>query len=111
MFVGQAQAGAARIGRSLGGVPFTHRCLQMSQVVNLGKLEPNERLVLRNGTWSVNGLRQLPSSPGGRSQFRPNASFEATAEMFELWWCRGESCSPTVAFFGELLDEFFPQAV
>jgi len=45
------------------------------------------------------------------SGYAGTRAFEATAEMFKLWWCRGESCAPTVAFFGELLDEFFPQAV
>jgi hypothetical protein len=33
---------------------------------------------------------------------------EATAEMFKLWWCRGETCSAIVARFGELLDVYFP---
>jgi hypothetical protein len=33
---------------------------------------------------------------------------EATAEMFKLWWCRGETCSPIVVRFGELVDEFLP---
>jgi hypothetical protein len=34
---------------------------------------------------------------------------EATAELFKLWWCRGNATTPVVARFGELIDEFFPQ--
>ena len=33
---------------------------------------------------------------------------EATAEMFKLWWCGGDSASPIVARFGELVDQFLP---
>jgi len=33
---------------------------------------------------------------------------EATAEMFTLWWGRGDAMSPMVARFGELVDEFLP---
>jgi hypothetical protein len=33
---------------------------------------------------------------------------EATAEMFEQWWCPVRQLSPVVRHFGELVDEYFP---
>lgn len=52
------------------------------------------------------GLRRLVAEV---SPYAATNIIEATAEMFKLWWCRGDDPPPgAVALFGQLIEEFFP---
>ena len=41
------------------------------------------------------------------SPYAATNPLETTAELFKLWWCRGEQVSGAVQHFAGVLDEFF----